>query len=74
MPYLVELQTGGVTSLSRTTDDLSGNAGAIPGAVPKPASWAIMIFDLGAVRAALRRGNDRSARKIAFAGHLVVIG
>ncbi len=65
--YRANLQTGGLTSLGRTSDDLFGIAIGLQGAVPEPASWAMMIFGFGAVGTALRRGKGKDARKLALA-------
>ncbi|WP_375427114.1 DUF4394 domain-containing protein [uncultured Sphingomonas sp.] len=65
--YRADLETGGLTSLGRTTDDLFGIAIGLQGAVPEPASWAMMIIGFGAVGTALRRGKGKAAGKVSFA-------
>ena len=44
-----------------------GIAIGIQGAVPEPASWAMMIIGFGAVGSALRQGKGKEARETAAA-------
>ena len=39
----------------------SGNFAALPGAVPEPAMWSLMLIGMGGLGAALRRRRDTSA-------------
>lgn len=52
--YRADLQTGALTLLGRTQEDLFGIAIAVPGAVPEPASWGLMLIGFGAMGASLR--------------------
>jgi hypothetical protein len=56
--YRVNLQTGALTSLGQTPDELFGLAIAVP--VPEPASWAMMLAGFGAVGAGLRVRRRRA--------------
>ena len=49
-------------------DDITfGSATPGPGAIPEPATWAMMLVGFGAAGAALRRGRRRRSRELALA-------
>ncbi|RYF21821.1 MAG: PEP-CTERM sorting domain-containing protein [Oxalobacteraceae bacterium] len=48
-----------------TVNNLTLGGAAATGAVPEPASWAMMIFGMGAVGGALRR-RQKTTTRVAF--------
>jgi hypothetical protein len=57
---------GGYISDEGMDNFITNGAGSVNGAVPEPASWAMMILGMGAVGGALRR-RSKVATKVAFA-------
>lgn len=60
--YRADLQTGRLTSLGQTNDELFGMAIAIPAAVPEPATWAMMVLGFGMAGFGLRRRRTTVSR------------
>lgn len=63
--YRANLQTGALTLLGRTEEDLFGIAIAPSAAVPEPASWGLMLIGFGAMGTALR--SRRRTTTVTFA-------
>ena len=55
------------TSATGLRVEMAGSANTASGAVPEPASWAMMILGLGVAGAALRRQRQNVSTKISFA-------
>ena len=58
---------GGVANQIVFDDITFGSDRPGPGAVPEPATWAMMLVGFGAAGAALRRGRRRRSRELALA-------
>jgi hypothetical protein len=61
--YRVNLNTGALSLIGRTDESLFGLSIATGGAVPEPATWALMILGFGAIGGAMRYRT----RKVTFA-------
>lgn len=59
------LNTIHITGLSRGNGSYGGQATFAPGAVPEPATWAMMLFGFGAIGFTMRRKRAAALRQLA---------